>query len=1002
VTALQPDPDDPSAGPHGALFLLGGVSAMGGVTSYDLLLTALAPPPLLTLPPHVLTVPCQTDYKGATEWPGRDKTVVSDVDAVESRVNEYPWAPWSVASGGGDVWNDVWRAGPPVWQEYADVANQSQHGDPLPRIVSKTRWSLLTPDAAAGRRQLSSLRGDGVPPPSMDYREWLCCIPAAAEGGSRGWWPCTSVRNAAGGAMGWEEVCRNSTGAVTAQLASRYWPRDGGRSGDLGTRRWSPRTGHAAAAVRNATSGRQVLVVMGGQGRDFSPLPSHHRRGGLLDASIAGDGPAQMGWQPDAVTVRTLRWVNGTVVDAFNTTVYGAALLPGIMTEPTVDASNGSSSIQNGNATIPADRVGSLWVYGNGTSVPIDLTLADVTLRRVLPHVQRYNDVVQLHRQDTLLSDVWASSDGGSTWRMMNGGCYVPQATHAQPPGRRQHTCATDSDCWGKRLGNARCASGKCVCRHWTPRRDFAVATNASALYLAGGIAHLPASKCGRHWCGDDHAVVLNDVWLSSDVGATWQLLTPAAPWRPRALFGMAFVPAASTNALSTAPVPPWYATADAIWLGRPRAARPRLAGNSPADTTADNVTSAASSAGLWVIGGLSWDTRDVYGASALNDVWHSDDDGVNWSQNATQSPWQPRFGHSVVVAQPASGIVEGTLPQLVIAGGFVAVPTPPPPTMPSPANAVDLAMRATVSNIRRPRREAAPPPLPGETLLSARFVTARDTWAWTIGEVWLPVPPAPIVNLTAWNNTSSWNGTSGWYANATNITAPSRPPAGSLAWRQDYDHGVNTSGWSYLHPSMALAHSAFVGLLTSTPSAAGMAGVVDWARAVTNVSLLSNATSVRDAAGLSPAVIRSLRLRVPLVCRVWRVARAVMERCRVQRHGYEGEFMRGLRMVDTSTRDKPPSPPDDGGCEPWQPPQLDVVCRQGWQPRLTHAAAVALSGIPFLVAGYEERGIAAGDAWYRDESPPVSLITSAPRDQTNDNFFAFAADEPGCRFEYK
>ena len=111
--------------------------------------------------------------------------------------------------------------------------------------------------------------------------------------------------------------------------------------------------------------------------------------------------------------------------------------------------------------------------------------------------------------------------------------------------GTQAQQCFTDADCNRARAGDAACsADGLCVCRLWSPRARFATAAAAGgAVFVAGGLAHVPREACGAYACGEAVARVLNDVWVSTDGrGAAWRQLERAAAWSPRVDAAMAWV----------------------------------------------------------------------------------------------------------------------------------------------------------------------------------------------------------------------------------------------------------------------------------------------------------------------------------------------------------------------------------------------------------------------------------------------------------------------------
>jgi hypothetical protein len=97
-----------------------------------------------------------------------------------------------------------------------------------------------------------------------------------------------------------------------------------------------------------------------------------------------------------------------------------------------------------------------------------------------------------------------------------------------------------------------------------------------------------------------------NDVWNTTD-GVNWTQVTPQAPWVERGIIGGSVV--------------------------------------------FNNK--------MWVIGGGTYDTPSAPDREYYNDVWSSVD-GLNWVQEATSSPWDPRQYHSVTVFDGRMWVVGG------------------------------------------------------------------------------------------------------------------------------------------------------------------------------------------------------------------------------------------------------------------------------------------------------------------------------------------------------
>jgi len=165
----------------------------------------------------------------------------------------------------------------------------------------------------------------------------------------------------------------------------------------------------------------------------------------------------------------------------------------------------------------------------------------------------------------------------------------------------------------------------------WGTRYKSADASFDGALWRAGGFE--PRGAQPRYF---------NDVWRSTD-GTTWQRVTAAAPWAPRA--GARLVP-----------------FRDSLWL----------VGGEPHDgsvwSTRDGVTwvahpgtglPAASPQAVVVFGGALWILGHGRWEGATNDVWTSSD-GRRWRRVLAAAPWAARTDPGVAVAGDRIWVIAG------------------------------------------------------------------------------------------------------------------------------------------------------------------------------------------------------------------------------------------------------------------------------------------------------------------------------------------------------
>ncbi len=143
---------------------------------------------------------------------------------------------------------------------------------------------------------------------------------------------------------------------------------------------------------------------------------------------------------------------------------------------------------------------------------------------------------------------------------------------------------------------------------------------------------------------GNDANTSYNDVWRSTDRGATWTQMTANAGWEPRASHTSVVLPDDSivlmggcehfTNARyndvwrSTDQGATWIQmTANAGWSGRELP-----------------ISVALSDGSIILMGGDDGDSRK-------NDVWRSTDQGATWARLTAKADWKARNGHKNVIA---------------------------------------------------------------------------------------------------------------------------------------------------------------------------------------------------------------------------------------------------------------------------------------------------------------------------------------------------------------
>jgi len=194
-----------------------------------------------------------------------------------------------------------------------------------------------------------------------------------------------------------------------------------------------------------------------------------------------------------------------------------------------------------------------------------------------------------------LNNDVWLSTDKGATWTQINA-----------------------SAGWSKRYGHS------------------SVAMPDGSIVLLGGYDGSGSEK--------------NDVWRSTDNGATWTQQTASAGWEGRRVQSSVAMPDGSI-VLMGGLVTSGYGKND-TWRSTDNGATWTQQTASAEWSARDRHSSVVMPDGsIILMGGLG------LGFSLKNDVWRSTDNGTSWTQQTASAGWSKRYGHSSV-AMPDGSIV--------------------------------------------------------------------------------------------------------------------------------------------------------------------------------------------------------------------------------------------------------------------------------------------------------------------------------------------------------
>ena len=245
-------------------------------------------------------------------------------------------------------------------------------------------------------------------------------------------------------------------------------------------------------------------------------------------------------------------------------------------------------------------------------------------------------------------NDTWRSTDKGATWTQLPDAGWTARVFHssvAMPDGSIVLTGGTDytgsykNDTWRSTNNGAtwirvNASSG------WTARYlHSSVAMPDGSIVLMGGTVSTLSYK--------------NDVWRSTNNGATWAQMNASAGWTARAGHTSVAMPDGSIVLMGGFDDHGSYK--NDVWRSTDNGATWTRVNASPGWTARQEQSSVAMPDGSIVLMGGLDDSRNP-----KNDVWRSTDNGITWIQVNTSAGWTPRQLPSGVVMPDGSIVLMG------------------------------------------------------------------------------------------------------------------------------------------------------------------------------------------------------------------------------------------------------------------------------------------------------------------------------------------------------
>ncbi len=364
------------------------------------------------------------------------------------------------------------------------------------------------------------------------------------------------------------------------------------------------------------------------------------------------------------------------------------------------------------------------------------------------------------------INDVWRSADGGASWIQMR--------ANAEWSSRIGHACVALPDGGLVLMGGTAINNQNDVWHSadkgasWTRMTDNA-GWSARAYFAVEALPDGSIVLMGGH----TGQVQLNDVWRSTDNGATWIALTAAAPWRPRAGHSSTVEPNGDLLLMGGhMSGPPWHA--HDVWRSSDGGATWGLVTDAaPWSARASHQSLSLPDGSAVLLGGNDGALR--------NDVWRSTDGGANWVQVTAAAEWSARMQFFAGVLPDGAMVIMGgnvgtqnmgrDVWRLDTAGSVAQHPVHryerngqfAVTLQAYNAGGADRKTQAAFIRVGRI-------PSGGETLADRRPVFA---WPTVVGATWYQV----------WLNRDGWHQASRWVEGANQWTPSADLPGGEYAW---------------------------------------------------------------------------------------------------------------------------------------------------------------------------------------------------------------------------
>jgi hypothetical protein len=247
--------------------------------------------------------------------------------------------------------------------------------------------------------------------------------------------------------------------------------------------------------------------------------------------------------------------------------------------------------------------------------------------------------------------DAWRSTDQGATWTIMAGTPWAARESHTSVALPDGSIILMGGETEGNSLNDVWRSID--MGATWTQQTKYAEWSHRyghTSLVMADGSIVLMGGRVAS-------SIFKNDVWRSTDQGATWTQMTAAAPWTARFDHTSVLLPDGSIVLMGGADGITSGDNLNDVWRSTDQGATwTQMTASAPWAERQDHTSVALPDGSIVLMGGFYYNNGFKY----LNDVWRSTDKGITWTQMTAGAEWGVAGDHTSVVLADGSIVLMG------------------------------------------------------------------------------------------------------------------------------------------------------------------------------------------------------------------------------------------------------------------------------------------------------------------------------------------------------